>query len=186
MTRAPKDPWAESSWSQPATGGMPDMSRPAGAFAPLWTDEVAPGGTALYDRSLDVYLVAYVSRGSIHVRASRDLIHWTGTIGVIPFPTAPAAGYFYPNLLGETGDPTVGGGLPRLYFSAFPANAFPDYKQSTFEYVELTLCPDQCIKSRIVPEQSDRRSRSHPVRGAGKEHRASGSALCAQSCARRP
>jgi hypothetical protein len=134
-----KDPWAESSWSQAATGGMPDMSRPAGAFAPLWTDEVAPGGTALYDRSLDVYLVAYVSRGSIHVRASRDLIHWTGTIGVIPFPTAPAAGYFYPNLLGETGDPTVGGGLPRLYFSAFPANAFPDYKQSTFEYVELTL-----------------------------------------------
>jgi hypothetical protein len=33
----------------------------------------------------------------------------------------------------------VGGGLPRLYFSAFPANTFPDYKQSTFEYVELTL-----------------------------------------------
>jgi hypothetical protein len=118
---------------------MPDMSGTAGAFAPLWTDEVAPEGTAIYDRSLDVYLVAYVSRGGIHVRASRDLIHWTGTVGVIPYPTAPATTYFYPNLLGETGDPTIGDGSPRVYFSAFPANAFPNYKLSTFEYVQLTL-----------------------------------------------
>ena len=47
--------------------------------------------------------------------------------------------YFYPTLIGETGDPTIGGGTPRVYFSAFPVNAFPDYKQSTFEYVQLTL-----------------------------------------------
>jgi hypothetical protein len=134
-----QDPWAEKSWSQPATGGMPDMSSPAGAFAPLWTDEVAPEGSAIYDRSLDVYLVAYVSRSGIHFRASRDLIHWTGTVGVIPYPTAPATTYFYPNLLGETGDPTIGGGSPRVYFTAFPANAFPDYKQSTFQYMQLKL-----------------------------------------------
>jgi len=133
------DPWADASWSQAATGDMPDQSGPAGAFAPLWTDEVAPEGSAIYDRSLDVYLVAYVSRGGIHVRASRDLIHWTGTVGVIPYPTAPAGQYFYPNLLGETGDPTIGGGTPRLYFSAFPLNVFPNYKLSTFEYVQLTL-----------------------------------------------
>ena len=133
------NPWTEKSWSQPATGDTLDMSGTAGAFAPLWTDEVAPEGSAIYDRSLNVYLVAYVSRGGIHVRASRDLIHWSGTVGVIPYPTAPATRYFYPNLLGETGDPTIGGGSPRVYFSAFPANAFPDYKQSTFEYVQLTL-----------------------------------------------
>src|SRR3981081_2389560 len=52
------------------------------------------------------------------------------------YPTAPAAQYFYPNLLGETGDPTIGGGAPRVYFSAFPVNAFPNYKLSTFEYVQ--------------------------------------------------
>jgi hypothetical protein len=133
------DPWAEASWSQPATGGAADQSGVAGAFAPLWTDEVAPEGTALYDKSLDVYLLAYGFRGGIHVRASRDLIHWTSTAGIVAFPTAPAATYFYPTLLGETGDPTIGGGSPRLYFSAFPANAFPNYKLSTFETVQLTL-----------------------------------------------
>jgi hypothetical protein len=51
---------------------------------------------------------------------------------VIPFPTAPATTYFYPNLLGETEDSTIAGGSPRVYFSAFPANAFPNYKLSTF------------------------------------------------------
>ena len=133
------DPFADASWSQPATGGMPDMSGTAGAFTPLWTDEVAPEGSVIYDRSQDVYLAAYVSRGGIHVRASRDLIHWSGTVGVISPSVAPAAAYFYPTLLGETPDPTVGGGSPRLYFSAFPVNAFPNYKLSTFAYVQLTL-----------------------------------------------
>jgi hypothetical protein len=133
------DPWAEESWTQPATGDMPDMSGAAGGFTPLWTDEVAPEGSAIYDRSLDIYLVVYGSRGGIHIRASRDLIHWTKTVGVIPFPTAPATTYFYPNLLGETEDPTIAGGSPRVYFSAFPANAFPNYKLSTFAYVQLML-----------------------------------------------
>jgi hypothetical protein len=133
------DPFAEASWSQPATGDRPDMSATAGAFAPLWIDEVAPEGSALYDRSLDAYLIAYVSRDGIHIRASRDLIHWTKTIAVVAPPAAPGSTYFYPNLIGETGDPTVGGGSPRLYFSAFPVNTFPNYKLSTFEYVRLML-----------------------------------------------
>jgi hypothetical protein len=133
------DPWAEDSWMEPATGDTPDMSGTAGAFTPLWTDEAAPEGSAIYDQSQDVYLVAYISRGAIHIRASRDLIHWTKTVGVIAFPSAPAGAYFYPSLLGETADPTIAGGSPRLYFSAFPANAFPNYKVSTFEYVELKL-----------------------------------------------
>jgi hypothetical protein len=58
---------------------------------------------------------------------------------VVPFPTTPPALFYYPTLIGETGDPTIGGGRPRVYFSAFPVDAFPDYKQATFEYVELTL-----------------------------------------------
>jgi hypothetical protein len=47
--------------------------------------------------------------------------------------------FYYATLIGETGDPTIGGGTPRVYFSSFPVDAFPDYKQATFEYVELTL-----------------------------------------------
>jgi hypothetical protein len=132
------DGGAPDPWTQPATGGTPDLSGTAGTFAPLWTDETAPEGSVIYDRSLDVYLAAYL-HGAIHMRASRDLIHWTATIGVIPLPTTPPAMFFYPTVIGETGDPTIGGGSPRVYFSAFPVNAFPDYKQSTFEYVQVTL-----------------------------------------------
>jgi hypothetical protein len=131
------DPWAEASWSQAATGDRPDQSGIAGAFAPLWTDEVAPEGSALYDRTLDVYLIAYVSRDGIHIRASRDLVHWTKTVGIVSYPAGSQ--YFYPTLIGDSGDPTIGGGAPRLYFSAFPVNAFPNYKVSTFEYVHLML-----------------------------------------------
>jgi hypothetical protein len=123
---------------------MPDMSGRAGAFTPLWTDEVVPEGSAIYDPSLDVYLVTCISGGGIHVRASRELIHWTGTVGVIPYPTAPATTYFCPNLLGETGDPTIGDRSPRVYFSAFPANVFPKHKLSTFEYVPV---PPVCCKA---------------------------------------
>jgi hypothetical protein len=125
-------------WSQPATSGTPDLSGTAGTFAPLWTDDTAPEGSVIYDRSLDVYLAAYFHNG-IHIRASKDLIHWSGTVGVVPFPTTPPALFFYPTLIGETGDPNIGGGSPRIYFSAFPVDAFPDYKQATFEHVALTL-----------------------------------------------
>ena len=61
---------------------------------------VAPEGSALYDRSLDVYLIAYVSRVGIHVRASP---------GLDPLdkdhrrdPLSCELLYFYPNLIGET------------------------------------------------------------------------------------
>jgi hypothetical protein len=101
------DGGAPDPWIQPATGGTPDLSGMAGAFAPLWTDETAPEGSVIYDRSQDVYLAVY-QHGGIHIRASRDLIHWTGTIGVIPFPTAPPALFYYPTLIGETADPTIG------------------------------------------------------------------------------
>jgi hypothetical protein len=140
------DGGAPDPWTQPATGGKPDMSGTAGAYAPLWTDEAAPEGSVIYDRSLEVYLAAY-QHGGIHFRASRDLIHWTGTIAAIPFPPAPPTMYYYPTLIGETGDPTIGGATPRVYFSSFPVDAFPDYKQATFAYVELTLSGSEHEKS---------------------------------------
>ncbi len=126
-------------WTQPATSDTADLSGTAGTFAPLWTDEASPGGSVIYDRRFDAYLAVYQSHDGIHVRASKDLIHWTGTIADILFPTSPAAIDYYPTLVGETGNPTVGGGAPRVYFSSFPVNAFPNYNLATFEYVPLGL-----------------------------------------------
>jgi hypothetical protein len=125
-------------WSQPATSDTADLSGTAGSFAPLWTDETAPEGSVIYDRSFNVYLAVY-QHGGVHVRASRDLIHWTGTLANIPFPTSPAAIYYYPTLIGDTENPTIGGTMPRVYFSSFPLNGFPHYNLATFEYVPLGL-----------------------------------------------
>jgi hypothetical protein len=45
----------------------------------------------------------------------------------------PGRTLYYPTLVGETGDPTVGGPAPRVYFSGFPIGQFPKYKTSVFE-----------------------------------------------------
>jgi hypothetical protein len=123
-------------WSQPATSDTPDLSGTAGKFSPLWTEE--PGGAeVIYDKSFDVYLAVYQSREGIKARASTDLIHWSGPIR---FPyNETGRTLYYPTFLGETGDPTIGGPAPRVYFSSFPTGSFPDYKTSVFESVQLTL-----------------------------------------------
>jgi hypothetical protein len=125
-------------WEQPATSDTPDLSGTAGSFAPLWTDGGAYQGSVIYDRDLDVYLAVY-QYGGIYMRASKDLIHWTGIIGAIPLPPTPGTTYHYPTVIGETGDPTVAGLAPRVYFSSFPVNAFPDWTRASFEYVQLAL-----------------------------------------------
>jgi hypothetical protein len=121
-------------WTQPATSDTPDESGAAGAYAPLWTD--VPGGvpSVIYDRSLNVYLAAYLTSAGIKVRASSDLIHWSAPIATY---SEPGRSLYYPTLLGETGDPTIGGPAPRLYFTSFLA--FPAYVTSEFESVPLTL-----------------------------------------------
>jgi hypothetical protein len=132
------DPTSGASWAEPATSATSDLSGSGGVFTPLWTDGGGYQGSVIYDRDLDLYLAVY-NFGGTYLRASRDLIHWTAIIGTIAPPTAPAATYYYPTLIGETGDPNVGGAAPRVYFTSFPANAFPDYKVSTFEYLQLAL-----------------------------------------------
>jgi hypothetical protein len=106
---------------------------------PLWTDESGPSAIVLYDRTFDVYLAVYVSGlgVSIKVRASNDMVHWSEPIGA-PFTEAGRA-LFYPTLIGETGDPTIGGAAPRVYFTSFPTDQFPNYATSVFENVTLTL-----------------------------------------------
>lgn len=131
-------------WTQPATAfvqgsATPDLSGTSGKFTPLWTDEGAHEPVAIYDRSLDVYLVVYPFNGGPRIRASKDLIHWSK-----PFPatyTETGNSLIYPTLIGETGDPTVGGLAPRLYFSSFPNGKFPDYTTATFESVPMILAP---------------------------------------------
>ena len=123
-------------WTQPATSDTPDLSGSAGKYAPLWTDE--PGGAeVIYDSSFDVYLAVYQSREGIKVRASSDLIHWSGPIGA-PIQEAGRTLY-YPTLIGETGEPTIAGPTPRIYFTSFPIGSFPNFKTSVFESAQLTL-----------------------------------------------
>ena len=124
-------------WTQPATSNTPDQSETAGRYAPLWTDE--PGGSVdvIYDASFDVYLAVYQTLAGLKLRASSDLLHWTPPIG--PPIQEPGRTLYYPTLIGETGDPTIGGPAPRVYFTSFPTGLFPDWKTSVFESVQLTL-----------------------------------------------
>ena len=127
---------APDPWTQPATSDTPDLSGTAGRYAPLWNDE--PGGVqVLYDSAFDVYLAVYLSREGVKLRTSTDLLHWSAPIGE-PIHE-PGRTLYYPTLIGETGDPTIAGAAPRVYFSSFPIGAFPDYKTALFESVRLNL-----------------------------------------------
>jgi hypothetical protein len=126
-------------WLQPATSDTLDMSGTAGRYAPLVTNEVG-GVEVIYDKSFDVYLALFHNSKGITVRASSDLIHWTEPIGT-PY-NEPGRVTYYPTFIGETGDPTIAGQAPRIYFSSFPIGAYPDYTTSVFESVQLTLSKD--------------------------------------------
>jgi hypothetical protein len=122
-------------WTQPGTSDTPDESGTAGSFAPLWTDGAGGVPSVIYDSSLKVYLVAYLNAG-IKVRVSGDLLHWSAPIATY---SEPGRTLYYPTLIGETGDPTIGGPAPRVYFISFPTGSFPDYRTSIFESVPLML-----------------------------------------------
>ncbi|HLJ74082.1 MAG TPA: hypothetical protein VKU62_05820 [Thermoanaerobaculia bacterium] len=124
-------------WSAAATSDTQDNSGTAGTYAPLWTDEPAYGASVLYDSAFDVYLIVYPAKDGAKIRASTDLIHWSEPIG--PTISNPGFTMMYPILIGETGDPNTGGASPRLYYSAFVGTSFPDWSQSTFETVQITL-----------------------------------------------
>jgi hypothetical protein len=125
-------------WTEPATSDTPDESGRAGTYAPLWTDEGGGVPAVIYDRNFNVYLVAYLAgvnqAQGIKVRASSDLLHWSGPIAAY---SEPGRALYYPTLMGETGDPTIGGPAPRVYFTSFVA--FPAYGTSVFESVPLML-----------------------------------------------
>jgi hypothetical protein len=131
-------------WTQPATAFLqgsatPDLSATAGRYAPLWSDEGAHEPVVIYDRSFDVYLAVYPFSNGPRLRASKDLIHWSAPFHATYTETGNSL--IYPTLVGETGDPTIGGLAPRVYFSSFPNGKFPDYTTATFESVPLILSP---------------------------------------------
>jgi len=129
---------APDPWTQPATSSTPDLSGTAGRYAPLWTDEPGyPSSDVIYDRQLDAYLTAANTAAGLSLRASRDLIHWSAPLGSAY--SEPGRSLFDATLLGDTGDPTIGGAAPRLYFSSFPAGDFPDWKNAIFESVPLAI-----------------------------------------------
>jgi hypothetical protein len=128
---------AQDPWTQPATSDTPDQSGSAGSYWPLWTDDPVSQPVVIYDSSFDLYLAAYQSRSGIKMRASFDLINWSIPIGALYNETGHML--YAPTLLGETGDPTIAGLAPRLYFTSFPINSFPNWKTSTFESVQLRL-----------------------------------------------
>jgi hypothetical protein len=103
----------------PATGGDRNDAVASGFSSPL-DPEHAFGLSVLYDRETHGFLMSYVvPQGGgtmLDIQASSNLLKWTGK----PVATVPADGpqshLGYATLVGETGDPRVGGRAPVLYY----------------------------------------------------------------------
>jgi hypothetical protein len=56
--------------------------------------------------------------------------------------------------VGETGDPTIGGPVLRIYYSNFPAHQFPDWTLATFEFVAFSFStnpPPPFLRPSVSP-----------------------------------
>ncbi|MGO8970773.1 MAG: hypothetical protein ACLQDQ_14535 [Myxococcaceae bacterium] len=137
------DSTAANVWSQPGTSGDPTENTASGHFTPLFDDQNSVLPTVLWDGVAQAYLlVAQVYQAGpppavFSVRSSTDLLHWSAPLGTF----APPSGHvlFYPSLIGETGDPLVGAGAPRLFFSTFVT--FPDWTQSELDSLPVQISP---------------------------------------------
>ena len=138
-------PWLNP-WTQPGTGDSPDLSIGGGKFSPLY--QGAGLNMVVYDRAFDVYLgVVNAHTGNAHagnviagfqIRTSTDLIHWSDPIGPLITDTDDKRGLSYVTLLGETGDPTIAGKEPRLYFRS-TAEGKSGWEDWAFKMVRLKL-----------------------------------------------
>lgn len=138
---ASPDAWTQLATAWDSGSQTPDLAGTAGKFAPLWSDGAAYEPSVIYDGSFNVYLAVYAYKGGFQVRTSSDLLHWSKPVNAGYFEAGRAL--VYQTLMGETGDPTIGGPAPRVYFSSFPTGAFPDYKTQIFESVTLTVSRSQ-------------------------------------------
>jgi hypothetical protein len=135
------DATANDPWSSPATSGDPTEDTASGHFSPLFSDETAYLPSVLWDDLTSAYLMVhhkYVGGAqptNFQFRTSTDLLHWSEPMATF----APPAGQqpFYPTLVGETGDPLVGGAAPRVYFSTF--DLFPNWSSSELDWMPLQI-----------------------------------------------
>jgi len=125
-------------WGEPGSGASPDLSIGGGTFSPLYQ---GPGiGIVIYDRAFDVYLGASMSfatgHPSIVIRTSTDLIHWSEPIGPPIDDGKRAVSYF--TMLGETGEPSIAGSEPRIYFMS-TAEGKVGFQNAVFKVVKVKL-----------------------------------------------
>ena len=131
------DAAASVAWSGKGTSDTGSRSTTVNSCRQPPTGPAGGSQVIYYDRAFDAYLTVYSRGDGIEVRASNDLLHWSGRLG--PPISEPERKLWFPTLLGETGDPTIAGGDPRLYFSSFPTDAYPNWKGSVFESTKLSL-----------------------------------------------
>lgn len=127
----------------PATGGNKNDSVPSGLSSPL-DPEHAFGLSVLYDREIRGFLMSYVAvqggKSRLEIQTSSNLLKWPGKpVATVPIESSQSQ-LGYATLVGETGDPRVGGRAPVLYYlnswQWFPNWSSP---QTLFESRELRL-----------------------------------------------
>ncbi|MGO9831602.1 MAG: hypothetical protein ACLPJH_15795 [Myxococcaceae bacterium] len=137
------DSTAADVWSQPGTSGDPTENTASGHFTPLFNDQASVLPTVLWDSVARAYLLAsqvYEAGTDVFsIRSSSDLVHWSAPLSTL----SPPSGHilFYPSFIGETGNPLVGAGAPRLFFSTFVS--FPDWTQSELDSVPAQISPSE-------------------------------------------
>jgi hypothetical protein len=127
----------------PATSGDQNDAVASGFSSPL-DPEHAYGLSVLCDREIRGFLMSYVAvqgGGSmLDIQVSSNLLKWTGKpVATVPVD-APQSQLGYATLVGETGDPRVGGRAPVLYY----LNAwqwFPNWNvpQTSYESREVRI-----------------------------------------------
>lgn len=136
------DATASDPWSQPATSGDPTENTASGSFTPLFPDSNSFLPSVIWDDAVSAYLMVHQrSVGGSQpmnfiVRSSTDLLHWSSPLAT--FAPPPGQEPFYPTLIGEEGDPLVGGPAPRLFYSTFPSG-FPNWDTSELDSLPLQL-----------------------------------------------
>ncbi len=135
------DSTASDPWSPRAASGDPTENTASGHFTPLFDDANSFLPSVIWDTVADAYLMVhqrYVGGPqptAFIVRSSTDLLHWSSPLATY----APPAGRepFYPTLVGDSGEPLVGGAAPRLFFSTF--DTFPDWPHSELDHLAVQV-----------------------------------------------
>ncbi|HTP49519.1 MAG TPA: hypothetical protein VMK42_02385 [Anaeromyxobacteraceae bacterium] len=136
------DATASDPWSEPATSGDPTENTASGSFTPLFPDGNSFLPSVIWDSALKAYLLVHqravggAQPTNFIVRSSTDLLHWSSPLATYAPP--PGSEPFYPTLVGEGGDPLVGGSAPRLFFDTFPSN-FPNWETSELDSLPVQV-----------------------------------------------